>query len=74
VCFYSPDRSGAHPQAHLAFWIGLMQAAYAGFNRLYEPTRLTWTEDGLLRAVSYQGQRTDKSARQVVQSLPSLQS
>jgi transposase len=38
--FYSPDRGGAHPQAHLASWTGLMQAdAYAGFNRLYEPTR-----------------------------------
>jgi transposase len=38
--FYSPDRSGAHPQAHLHGWSGLMQAdAYAGFNRLYEPIR-----------------------------------
>jgi ATP-dependent DNA ligase len=27
---------------------------------------LTWTEGGLLRAVSYQGQREDKTARQVV--------
>jgi len=40
VYFYSPDRSGAHPQAHLGGWAGLMQAdAYAGFNRLYPPTR-----------------------------------
>jgi transposase len=40
VYFYSPDRSGTHPQAHLAGWAGLMQAdAYAGFNRLYGPTR-----------------------------------
>jgi transposase len=38
--FYSPDRSGTHPEAHLAGYIGLMQAdAYAGFNRLYEPLR-----------------------------------
>jgi transposase len=38
--FYSPDRAGTHPEAHLGRWTGLMQAdAYAGFNRLYEPTR-----------------------------------
>jgi DNA ligase D-like protein (predicted ligase) len=35
-----------------------------------EVTYLTWTEGGLLRAVSYQGQREDKSARQVVRSIP----
>jgi ATP-dependent DNA ligase len=35
-----------------------------------EVTYLTWTEDGLLRAVSYQGQREDKTARQVVRSIP----
>ena len=35
-----------------------------------EVTYLTWTEGGLLRAVSYQGQREDKSARQVVRSTP----
>jgi len=33
--FYSPDRGGVHPDAHLATYAGLMQAdAYAGFNRL----------------------------------------
>jgi transposase len=38
--FYSPDRTGRHPEEHLASWTGLMQAdAYAGFNRLYEPGR-----------------------------------
>jgi transposase len=38
--FYSPDRSGVHPDAHLATYAGLMQAdAYAGFNRLYEAGR-----------------------------------
>jgi len=37
---YSPDRSGIHPEQHLASYVGLMQAdAYAGFNRLYEPRR-----------------------------------
>jgi transposase len=38
--FYSRDRSGEHPEQHLAAWTGLMQAdAYAGFNRLYEAGR-----------------------------------
>ncbi len=38
--FYSPDRSGVHPDAHLATYSGLMQAdAYAGFNRLYAAGR-----------------------------------
>jgi bifunctional non-homologous end joining protein LigD len=35
-----------------------------------EVTYLTWTEGGLLRAVSYQGQREDKPARQVVRAVP----
>jgi ATP-dependent DNA ligase len=35
-----------------------------------EVTYLTWTEDNLLRQVSYQGQREDKPARQVVRSVP----
>jgi bifunctional non-homologous end joining protein LigD len=35
-----------------------------------EVTYLTWTEGGLLRAVSYQGERKDKRARQVVRSIP----
>ena len=40
VFFYSPDRGGEHPEAHLAGYAGLMQAdAYAGFNRLYEAAR-----------------------------------
>src|SRR5262249_40030644 len=38
--FYSPDRGGVHPEAHLASYPGLMQAdAYAGFNKLYEAGR-----------------------------------
>ncbi len=38
--FYSPDRGGVHPEAHLASYAGLMQAdAYAGYNRLYEVGR-----------------------------------
>jgi transposase len=40
VFFYSRDRSGEHPERHLADYAGLMQAdAYAGFNRLYDPGR-----------------------------------
>ena len=35
-----------------------------------EVTYLTWTEDCLLRQVSYQGQREDKPAKQVVRSSP----
>ena len=38
--FYSPDRAGKHAEEHLTGYAGLMQAdAFAGFNRLYEPTR-----------------------------------
>jgi bifunctional non-homologous end joining protein LigD len=35
-----------------------------------EVTYLTWTEDGLLRQVSYQGLREDKPAKQVVRTSP----
>ena len=35
-----------------------------------EVTYLTWTEDNLLWQVSYQGQREDKPARQVVRAVP----
>jgi ATP-dependent DNA ligase len=35
-----------------------------------EVTYLTWTEDNLLRQVSYQGQRVDKQARAVVRVIP----
>jgi transposase len=38
--FYSGDRAGVHPEQHLAGYAGLMQAdAYAGFNKLYAPSR-----------------------------------
>src|SRR5512135_1698338 len=40
VFYYSRDRSGTHPEAHLAGYTGLLQAdAYAGYDRLYAPTR-----------------------------------
>ena len=38
--FYSPDRTGRHPNQHLAEYSGILQAdAYAGFNDLYAPGR-----------------------------------
>src|ERR1051326_6646470 len=40
VFFYSRDRTGEHPERHLAGYAGILQAdAYAGFNRLYEAGR-----------------------------------
>lgn len=37
---YSRDRTGDQPERHLAGYAGILQAdAYAGFNRLYQPTR-----------------------------------
>jgi len=35
-----------------------------------EVTYLSWTEENLLRQVSYQGEREDKPARQVVRAIP----
>jgi len=41
VFYYSRDRKGEHPQAHLAGYAGILQAdAYSGYNHLYEPGRL----------------------------------
>jgi len=38
--YYSRDRVGGHPQAHLANYAGIFQAdAYGGYNKLYEPDR-----------------------------------
>ena len=38
--YYSRDRAGEHPQAHLASYVGIFQAdAYSGYNKLYEPDR-----------------------------------
>jgi transposase len=38
--YYSRDRTGEHPQAHLANYVGIFQAdAYSGYNKLYEPDR-----------------------------------
>ncbi len=38
--YYSRDRAGEHPQAHLANYAGILQAdAYAGYTKLYEGDR-----------------------------------
>ena len=38
--YYSRDRDGAHPQAHLAGYAGILQAdAYGGYGKLYEAGR-----------------------------------
>jgi transposase len=38
--YYSRDRGGAHIEAHLARWSGLLQAdAYSGYNKLYAAER-----------------------------------
>jgi len=40
VFYYSRDRSGEHPQYHLANFGGVLQAdAYSGYGKLYEPGR-----------------------------------
>ena len=38
--YYSRDRGGAHPRAHLARWSGVLQAdAYGGYAQLYDGAR-----------------------------------
>jgi transposase len=38
VFYYSRDRTGVHPQGHLANYQGILQAdAYGGYGKLYEP-------------------------------------
>ena len=38
--YYSRDRRGEHPQAHLANYAGILQAdAFSGYNKLYEVNR-----------------------------------
>jgi transposase len=38
--YYSRDRSGEHPQAHLAMWSGIFQAdAFSGYGKLYASDR-----------------------------------
>jgi len=41
VFYYSRDRGGTHPQAHLADYAGILQAdAYSGYGKLYDTHRL----------------------------------
>jgi transposase len=41
LLFYSPDRKGAHPQAHLEEFRGIIHAdGYAGFNDLFAGNRI----------------------------------
>ena len=40
VFYYSRDRAGEHPEAHLADYSGIFQAdAYGGYGKLYDPGR-----------------------------------
>jgi transposase len=40
IFYYSRDRKGEHPQAHLAGYAGILQAdAYDGYNKLYQVDR-----------------------------------
>jgi transposase len=40
VFYYSRDREGIHPQAHMARYSGILQAdAFGGYQKLYEPGR-----------------------------------
>jgi len=40
IFYYSRNRGGEHPQAHLAAYAGILQAdAYGGYGKLYEPDR-----------------------------------
>ena len=40
--FYSPDRKGEHPQAHLKSFKGVLHAdGYAGFNAVFETGQVT---------------------------------
>lgn len=37
LCYYSRDRKGVHPRAHLASWTGILQVdRYAGFNGMFK--------------------------------------
>ena len=49
--------------------LGLSRVHWVRPEVVVEVTYLTWKEGGLLRAVSYEGQRKDKPAGQVVRSI-----
>ena len=73
--YYSRDRGGAHVEAHLARWSGLLQAdAYSGYNKLYAADRNAGPDPGsgllgacapaVLRARRHRGQRPPQGRRQ----------
>ena len=48
LCYYSSDRRGEHPRAHLAGYTGILQVdRYAGFNALFEEG---WADKPMTRA------------------------
>jgi transposase len=48
LCYYSQDRKGVHPQAHLANWTGILQVdRYAGFNDMF---KAGWPGKPMVRA------------------------
>ena len=56
VFFYSPDRKGDRPAAHLQNFVGVLHAdGYAGFNSLYEGGRIIeaacWAQFPLKKAI-----------------------
>ena len=45
--YYSRDRRGEHPQAHLASYAGILQAdAFDGYNKLYRAPAKSWADPG----------------------------
>ena len=66
----SPEQDGGRQGGGDALRLELPRVHWVRPEIVVEVTYLTWTEVGLLRAVSYQGQREDKMAEQVVRSIP----
>ena len=66
--YYSRDRRGEHPQAHLASWSGIFQAdAYGGYGELYRDGRNAgpvleagWLADVLARIADHPATRLDE--------------
>ena len=73
--YYSRDRRGEHPQAHLAGYTGILQAdAFDGYNKLYLAGAKSWADQGsgllgacpapVLRHGRSRGERAAQSRRQ----------
>jgi bifunctional non-homologous end joining protein LigD len=56
------SRFGSHLKLSRVHWVRP--------EMVVEVNYLTWTEDNLLRQVSFQGQREDKPAKQVIRPVP----